>query len=38
MFRARPGTLILIRPDGYIAARTTDPQTITGHLAGILPA
>ncbi|MEV4063802.1 FAD-dependent monooxygenase [Nonomuraea dietziae] len=38
VFRARPGTLILIRPDGYIAARTTDPQIIAGHLAGILPA
>ncbi|GAB3967592.1 FAD-dependent oxidoreductase [Actinoallomurus acanthiterrae] len=36
LYRARPGTLILIRPDGYIAVRADDAETIDGYLARTL--
>jgi hypothetical protein len=36
LYRARPGTLILIRPDGYIAVRAADAETIDGHLTRTL--
>ncbi|NRQ36521.1 3-(3-hydroxyphenyl)propionate hydroxylase [Nonomuraea sp. NN258] len=33
LYHARPGTLVLIRPDGYIATRTLRPQTVMDHLS-----
>ncbi|WP_327581825.1 FAD-dependent monooxygenase [Nonomuraea sp. NBC_00507] len=32
LYRARPGTLLLIRPDGYIALRTEDPSIVDTYL------
>ncbi|TMR88647.1 FAD-dependent monooxygenase [Nonomuraea basaltis] len=32
LYRARPGTLVLIRPDGYIAVRTDDAQVVADYL------
>ncbi|WP_225730652.1 MULTISPECIES: hypothetical protein [unclassified Nocardia] len=37
LFRARPGTLVLIRPDGYLAARTSDADVLVDYLVGVLP-
>jgi hypothetical protein len=37
LFQAHPDTLILIRPDGYIAARTPNSGTITDYLSHTLP-
>lgn len=34
VYRARSGTLILIRPDGYIAARTPTAEAISDYLRG----
>ncbi|MGW4714218.1 FAD-dependent monooxygenase [Nocardia sp. NPDC004260] len=36
LFRVQPGTLVLIRPDGYLAARTCDAAAISAHLTRIL--
>ncbi|MEV4109398.1 FAD-dependent monooxygenase [Nonomuraea sp. NPDC049695] len=33
LFRAHPGTLVLIRPDGYLALRTTSSRTVDDYLA-----
>ncbi|MGW6503741.1 FAD-dependent monooxygenase [Nonomuraea angiospora] len=34
----RPGTFLLVRPDGYLAARATDPNVLTRHLDSLLTA
>ncbi|MFP5021791.1 FAD-dependent monooxygenase [Pseudonocardia phyllosphaerae] len=33
----RTGELVLVRPDNYVALRTTDPARVTAYLAGVLP-
>lgn len=33
LYRARPGLLLLIRPDGHIGVRSKDPATVIQHLA-----
>ncbi|WP_433516265.1 FAD-dependent monooxygenase [Nonomuraea sp. CA-143628] len=38
LYRAQPGTLVLIRPDGHIAARTKDAQEIVDYLAVVRTA
>ncbi|GAA2416155.1 FAD-dependent oxidoreductase [Nonomuraea africana] len=37
LYRARPGTLLLIRPDGYIALRTEEPRIVDAYFDRILP-
>ncbi|WP_327581031.1 FAD-dependent monooxygenase [Nonomuraea sp. NBC_00507] len=36
LYRARPGTLVLIRPDGHIAVRTDDARVVADYLDRIL--
>ncbi|MEU4597427.1 FAD-dependent oxidoreductase [Nocardia sp. NPDC023988] len=36
LLHAKPGTLILIRPDGYIAARSTDSRVLADYLVRTL--
>ena len=34
-YRPEPGELVLVRPDGHLGLRTTDPETPARYLAGV---
>jgi hypothetical protein len=38
LYQVDPGTLVLVRPDGYIGLISTDPADVERYLAQVMPA